>query len=68
MPSAAVLHSIECEVPLRSVGHYSRTLSSITAGQGSYSLHFSHYETVPGDVQHELMAAAKQEVEEDASS
>jgi len=62
------LQSIECEVPLRSVGHYSRTLSSITAGQGSYSLHFSHYETVPGDVQHELMAQAKKEEEEEASA
>ncbi len=55
------LHSIQCEVPLRSVGHYSRTLSSITAGQGSYTLHFSHYETVPGDVQRHLMDAAKKE-------
>ncbi len=62
------LHSIECEVPLRSVGHYSRTLSSVTAGQGSYSLHFSHYETVPGDVQHQLMDAATKEVEEEATA
>ncbi len=62
------IHSIECEVPLRSVGHYSRTLSSITAGQGSYSLHFSHYETVPGDVQHQLMDASTKEVEEEATA
>ena len=53
------LQSIQCEVPLRSVGHYSRTLSSITAGQGSYTLTFSHYETVPGDVQRTLMDAAR---------
>jgi elongation factor G len=62
------LHSIQCEVPLRSVGHYSRTLSSITQGQGSYALHFSHYETVPGDVQHQLMDAASKDVEEEASA
>ncbi len=62
------IHSIECEVPLRSVGHYSRTLSSITAGQGSYSLHFSHYETVPGDIQHQLMDASTKEVEEEVSA
>lgn len=61
------LHSIGCEVPLRSVGHYSRTLSSITAGQGSYTLHFSHYETVPGDVQKSLMDAAKKEEEEEVT-
>ncbi len=62
------LQSIHCEVPLRSVGHYSRTLSSITQGQGSYALHFSHYETVPGDIQHQLMDAATKEVEEEASA
>lgn len=62
------LHSIACEVPLRSVGHYSRTLSSITQGQGSYALHFSHYETVPGDIQHQLMEEATKEVEEEATA
>ncbi len=62
------LQSIHCEVPLRSVGHYSRTLSSMTAGQGSYTLNFSHYETVPGDVQRSLMEAADKGVEEDAAT
>ena len=62
------LHSIHCEVPLRSVGHYSRTLSSITQGQGSYTLNFSHYETVPGDVQKSLMDAATKGVEEEAAT
>jgi elongation factor G len=62
------LLSIQCEVPLRSVGHYSRTLSSMTAGQGSYTLHFSHYESVPGDVQRSLMEAAKKSVEEEATA
>jgi elongation factor G len=59
------MHSITCEVPLRVVGHYSRTLSSITAGQGSYALSFSHYETVPADVQKSLMDAAAKGVEEE---
>jgi elongation factor G len=62
------LHSIQCEVPLRSVGHYSRTLSSVTQGQGSYALHFSHYEAVPGDIQHQLMDAATKHVEEEATA
>jgi elongation factor G len=62
------LHSIQCEVPLRAVGHYSRTLSSVTAGQGSYTLHFSHYETVPGDVQRSLMDSAAKEEEEEATA
>jgi elongation factor G len=62
------LQAIHCEVPLRSVGHYSRTLSSITGGQGSYSLTFSHYETVPGDVQRSLMESAVKGLEEDAAT
>jgi elongation factor G len=62
------LQTIQCEVPLRSVGHYNRTLSSMTAGQGSYTLHFSHYETVPGDVQHALMESADKEVEEEVTT
>ena len=62
------LHSIEAEVPLRAVGHYSRTLSSITAGQGSFTLTFSHYETVPGDVQRSLMDAASKSSEEEVSA
>jgi elongation factor G len=62
------LHSIQSEVPLRAVGHYSRTLSSITAGQGSYTLAFSHYETVPGDVQRTLMDAAEKSSEEEVTA
>lgn len=62
------LQQIECEVPLRAVGHYNRTLSSVTGGQGSYTISFSHYETVPGDVQRSLMAASKQESEEEVAS
>jgi len=58
------VHSIDCEVPLRSVGHYNRTLSSVTGGQGSYSINFSHYETMPADVQRQLMEAVKEELEE----
>ena len=60
------LHSIEVEVPLRAVGHYSRRLSSMTAGQGSYSLHFGHYEMVPADVQRSLVDAANKGEESEA--
>ncbi|MDG2220653.1 MAG: elongation factor G [Rubripirellula sp.] len=58
------MQSIECEVPLRAVGHYSRTLSSMTAGQGSYTLSFSHYETVSCEIQKKLMDAATNQEEE----
>ena len=35
------LQTVHCEVPLREVSTYSRTLSSMTGGQGSYSMEFS---------------------------
>jgi elongation factor G len=45
---------------------YSRSLSSITGGQGSYNVEFSHYDVVPGNVQREIIekAAMKEEEEE----
>ncbi len=48
---------VECEVPLREVVNYSRTLSSITGGMGSFEMHFSHYEPMPARQQTELAAA-----------
>lgn len=61
------LQTIHCEVALRAVGHYNRTLSSMTGGQGSYTMDFSHYEVVPPNVQQEIMAGANLKEEEDES-
>ena len=55
--------TIEAKAPLAEVTTYARTLSSMTGGQGSYSMEFSHYEVVPGNVQQEILARAK--VQED---
>ena len=41
---------ITAEVPLAEVMTYARGLSSMTGGQGSYSMEFSHYDVVPGNV------------------
>ncbi len=49
---------IDCEAPMRVIGHYGRTLSSITAGTGSYAVELSHYETVPGEIQKQLIETA----------
>ena len=60
------LQTITAEVPLAEVTTYARSLSSITGGQGSYTLEFSHYDVVPGNIQKEIMdkAALKEEEEE----
>lgn len=47
------------KAPLAEVTTYSRSLSSMTGGQGSYSYEFSHYEPVPPQEQSKIVAAAK---------
>ena len=53
-PAGGGLTSIHCEVPLREATTYSRTLSSMTGGLGNFTMEFSHYETMPANVQKEL--------------
>ena len=50
--------TVHCEVPLREVTTYSRTLSSMTGGQGSFAMDFSHYEVMPSNIQQEIMSKA----------
>jgi len=59
------LTTVEAKAPLAEVSTYARTLSSMTGGQGSYSMEFAHYEVVPGNVQQEIIASAKLKDEED---
>ncbi len=51
--------TIRAVVPLAELADYSSRLSSISGGQGSYTLEFSHYESVPGNVQQQIIDAAK---------
>ena len=44
---------------------YARSLSSMTGGQGSYALEFSHYDVVPGNVMKEIVDKAVLKEEED---
>jgi len=62
------LQVIHCEVPLRCVAHYSRTISSMTGGQGSYTMDFAHYEAMPANVQQEVVSTAKLPHEEEEAS
>jgi elongation factor G len=54
---------IRAVVPLAELSDYSSRLSSISAGQGSYTMEFSHYETVPSNIQQHLVDAYKKERE-----
>lgn len=59
------MQTIFAEAPLREVTTYARTLSSMTGGQGSYSMDFAHYDVMPSNVMHDIMAKAKMHEEEE---
>jgi len=59
------MQTVIAEVPLAEVTTYARALSSITAGQGSYAIEYSHYDVVPGNVQQEIIAKAQLKEEEE---
>jgi len=59
------LQTVTAEVPLAEVTTYARSLSSLTGGQGSYTLEFSHYDVVPPNVQQHIIQQAKLEEEEE---
>jgi elongation factor G len=56
---------IEGQAPVSELGNYQSKLKSITGGEGSYSIEFSHYDPVPPKVQQALIAAFKPREEED---
>ncbi len=57
--------TVHCEVPLREVTTYSRSLSSMTGGLGSFTMEFSHYEVMPPNVQQEVIAKAQMKDDEE---
>ena len=50
------LQVIKARAPLAEVMRYAAQLGSITQGQGSYTMEFSHYDQVPGNVQQQIVA------------
>lgn len=53
------LVTIRADIPLSSLSDYHTELKSLTQGQGSYAMEFSHYDPVPSSVQQELEKAHK---------
>jgi elongation factor G len=56
---------ISARVPLAEVTRYAAQLGSITQGQGAYTMEFSHYDQVPGNVQQQIVSKAKVAEEEE---
>jgi elongation factor G len=64
-PRGAGSMSIGGKIPLAELDDYQGRLKSLTAGQGSYSIRFSHYAAVPAATQQQLAAQNKPVVEDD---
>jgi elongation factor G len=56
---------IKGKLPLAEVTRYAAQLGSITQGQGSYTMEFSHYDMVPGNVQQQIVSKAKVAADEE---
>jgi elongation factor G len=56
---------IKAIAPLAEMTRYAAQLGSITQGTGSYTMEFSHYDIVPGNVQQQIVSKAKHLDEEE---
>ncbi|MEJ8568902.1 elongation factor G [Elongatibacter sediminis] len=51
--------TVQADMPLSSLSDYHTELKSMTQGQGTFTMEFSHYDPVPHDVQETLKAEYK---------
>jgi len=52
---------VKAQVPLSEVTQYNSQLKSVTSGRGSYSMSLSHYESMPPNIQQQVVAQYKKE-------
>ena len=57
--------AVNGQVPLSEVTEYQSRIRSMTGGQGSYTIEFSHYAPVPPQTQQQLASQFKLAREED---
>ncbi len=65
MTSEKGFEKLTAKVPLAEMNKYSTALSSLTSGRAMYSMKFSEYAQVPGDLQEVLLKAYEEEAEEE---
>lgn len=58
--------TIKAKVPLEEMYKYVNELKSITGGRGTYTMSFSHYEVVPGNLAQGIIEKAKATKKEEA--
>ncbi|MGE3172968.1 MAG: elongation factor G [Planctomycetota bacterium] len=65
MESEGGIQHIKAQVPLSSMVDYSTQLRSITAGEGTFTMRFAHYEAVPPNVQQDIVQKRKAVLEQE---
>ncbi|MDD3488499.1 MAG: elongation factor G [Paludibacter sp.] len=55
MESEKGFEKLTAKIPLKELGSYSTTLSSLTGGRASFNMKFASYELVPMDIQDKLL-------------
>jgi elongation factor G len=65
MSSERGFEKITAKVPLAEMNKYSTSLSSLTQGRAMYTMKFSEYAQVPGELQNELLKAYEAEEKEE---
>jgi elongation factor G len=65
MSSEKGFEVIKARVPLAEMNKYSTALSSLTGGRAMYTMKFSEYAQVPGEVQDAVIKAYESEEEEE---
>jgi elongation factor G len=59
---------VKAQVPLAEMLSYANDLTSMTQGRGSYSMEFSHYDFVPGELAEKVIAAHKPHGDEEEAA
>ncbi|HHT9118324.1 MAG TPA: elongation factor G [Candidatus Hypogeohydataceae bacterium YC38] len=65
MDSLGHLQVIKASIPMAEVTRYETELKSMTGGQGSYTVEFSHYDVVPAHIAQTIIAQGKKEEKEE---
>ncbi len=65
MSSEGGFEKIKAKVPLAEMSKYATALSSLTGGRATYTMSFSEYSLVPGDIQEQLIKTYEEAEEEE---
>lgn len=65
MDSQGNFQTVRAQVPLAEVTSYDAELRSITGGEGSYTIEFSHYDAVPSNITQRIVEASRKTSKEE---